>query len=155
MKPGFFWWFQALGQETMGWGVSFTGDIQEPSGCNPMLRALGWPCLSREVGPDDSCGAFQPDPFCNGYRSRKQPLCPDSKYSFLWCTKLRFLLLPLRWRKYWKKRRKEKRKEIWYWLVIDSAFLPNAILKLQRCLIVPINKRYSTILSPWTCRVEP
>ncbi|KAJ7423288.1 hypothetical protein WISP_34401 [Willisornis vidua] len=34
-------------------GVSFTWDIPEPPGFNPMPRALGWPCLNREVGPDD------------------------------------------------------------------------------------------------------
>ncbi|RMC06256.1 hypothetical protein DUI87_15687 [Hirundo rustica rustica] len=35
-------------------GVSLTGDIPDPSGHNPVPRALGWPWLvGPEVGPDD------------------------------------------------------------------------------------------------------
>lgn len=30
-----------------GWGVSPKGDIQEPSGHNPVPRALGWPYLAK------------------------------------------------------------------------------------------------------------
>lgn len=37
-----------------GCGVFLTGNIPETSGCNPVKRALGLSCLSREVGPDDS-----------------------------------------------------------------------------------------------------
>ncbi|TRZ16444.1 hypothetical protein HGM15179_010667 [Zosterops borbonicus] len=36
-----------------GCGVSLTGVIQELSGHNSVPCALGWLCLSREVGPDD------------------------------------------------------------------------------------------------------
>lgn len=35
-----------------GCGVSFTGDIQEPSGHIPVQHALVWSCLSREVAPE-------------------------------------------------------------------------------------------------------
>lgn len=35
-----------------GCGVSITGDTQEPPRHNPGPRALGWPRLSTEVGPD-------------------------------------------------------------------------------------------------------
>lgn len=37
-----------------GFGLSLIGDIQEVSGQNSVLCALGWSCLNREVGPDDS-----------------------------------------------------------------------------------------------------
>lgn len=36
-----------------GWGVSFTGDTQQPSRPNPVQCSLAWPCWSREVGADD------------------------------------------------------------------------------------------------------
>ncbi|XP_068040634.1 TATA box-binding protein-like 1 isoform X2 [Anomalospiza imberbis] len=53
-----------------GCGVSLTGDTQEPSGHNPVPRALGRPCLSREVGPDDPLRSF---PTCPALRFRAEP----------------------------------------------------------------------------------
>lgn len=36
-----------------GYGVSLSGHIAELSGCSSVRCVLGWPCWSREVGPDD------------------------------------------------------------------------------------------------------
>lgn len=36
-----------------GCGVSVSGGIPDPSGHNPVPCASGWPCLSREMEPDD------------------------------------------------------------------------------------------------------
>lgn len=38
--------------------VSHIGDIQDPFGHNPVQCALGWPCSSKEVGPDDPLQPF-------------------------------------------------------------------------------------------------
>lgn len=63
-------------------GVSFTGDIQEPSGHIPVPWALEWPCLNEEVGPDSPTVA-PPKPtielWCHDYIRVNTHLCKASE----------------------------------------------------------------------------